>query len=503
MGILLWIKAAIVAKYYDVLQAHQATAVGVCSLTITIMIAGFLILKVYLKDDKPQSKLPPGSLGLPFLGETLQFLWALKSNKPEEFFDERVKKFGHVFKTSLLSDPTVVVTGPSGNRLLLSNENKLVVGAFPNSFLRLIGIDSLMSRSGGEYRVLRAALMTFFSPEALQNHVRKLSLKMEQHLIEKWKVRQEINVLSMVRQLNIYSICSLFFSLEDEHIQEQLLDIFEVLVLGSMSVPLDFPGTRYRRALYAKKKLNIILSPIVQERRKHLQQGSASSDKDLLSVLLTVKDGKGNLLTDKEIVDNISMLIHGGLDSTTSTITLTLKLLSSNKGCYDQIVKEQMQILSSKKEGEVVTWQDTKKMQYTWQVVQETLRMFPVGFGTFRRAIVDIEYNGYTIPKGWKLLWSVHSTHRKEAYFKDPDEFRPSRFEVEEAVAPYTFLPFGGGTRICVGWEFAKLEVQLFMHYFVKTFSDYVAIDPDENITMDPLLPLPVNGFPIKLFPRS
>eukprot|EP01018_Ginkgo_biloba_P030260 Gb_32760 [translate_table: standard] len=176
--------------------------------------------------------------------------------------------------------------------------------------------------------------------------------------------------------------------------------------------------------------------------------------------------------------DNICLLLRGEVATTTSAITLALKLLSSNRACYDQMVAEQLHILSNKEEGEVVTWQDAKKMKYTWQVLQETLRMFPAGFGTFRRAIVDIEYDGYTIPKGWKLLWSVYTTHRKEMYFKDPHEFRPSRFGVEEAEAPYTFLPFGAGTRICLGWEFAKLKVQLFMHYFVKTFSDYQAIDP-------------------------
>eukprot|EP01018_Ginkgo_biloba_P025152 Gb_27584 [translate_table: standard] len=456
-----------------------------------------------MRADRSISKLPPGSSGLPLLGETIQFQWALKSNKPEEFFDERVKRFGHVFKTCLFGEQTVVVTGPSGNRLLLSNENKLVVGSFPNPFLRLVGFDSLMGRSGGEYRTVRAALMTFFTPDAFQNHLRKLSSKIQQHLNEKWKVRQEINVLSMVKKLNICAICSSFCSLEAEDIQEQILELLEVIILGTMAFPLDFPGTRYRRALHARKKLDIILSPMIEERRKHVEQGSVSSDRDILSVLLTVKDGNGNLLTDKEILDNISLLLHGGLHATASAITLTLKLLSSNRACYDQMVKEQLQILSSKKEGEVVTWQDTKNMKYTWQVIQETLRMFSPGFGTFRRAIVDIEYNGYTIPKGCKLLWSMHSTHVNEAYFKDPDEFRPSRFEVEEAVAPYTFLPFGGGTRRCVGREFAKMEAQLFMHYFVKTFSDYVAIDPEEKISINPSFPFPVNGFPIKLFPRS
>ncbi|KAH9299480.1 hypothetical protein KI387_031162, partial [Taxus chinensis] len=123
------------------------------------------------------------------------------------------------------------------------------------------------------------------------------------------------------------------------------------------------------------------------------------------------------------------------------------------------------------KDGEEIVWNDLKCMKYTWQVVQETMRIFPPTFGSFRKVIADIHHDGYTIPKGWRVLVTNHSTSGKEEYFDEPDKFKPSRFEDGKYVAPYTFLPFGAGIRICPGWEFAKLEMLLFIHHFVKHFS--------------------------------
>ncbi|KAH9298997.1 hypothetical protein KI387_030679, partial [Taxus chinensis] len=164
----------------------------------------------------------------------------------------------------------------------------------------------------------------------------------------------------------------------------------------------------------------------------------------------------------------------------------------------------QLGILRDKKDGEEISWKDLKAMKYTWQVVQETLRMVPPVFGAFRKTLTDIHYDGYTIPKGWRVLWTPYTTHTKEEYFNEPDKFRPSRFEEEgRQVAPYTFLPFAAGLRTCPGWEFSKTETLLFIHHFVKTFKSYIPVNPNEKISANPLPPLPVNGFSIKLFPRS
>nr|ATG29967.1 CYP725A22 [Taxus chinensis] len=474
---------------------------AILSLTLSAVVA--IILALFFRHKHQSSlKLPPGNLGFPLIGETIQFFTALRSKPPTKFFDERVKKFGLVFKTSLIGHPTVVLYGPAGNRLILSNENKLVHIAWPNSFMKVIGQDSLMGKTGEEHRIVRAALSNFLCPQALQNYMAKMSKEIQHHINEKWKGKDEVKVLPLIRSI-IFSIAtSLFFDINDKHQQERLHDLLDIINEGKVSIPLELPGTSFRKALQARSKLDEILSGLVKCRRSDLLSGIASSNQDLLSVFLTFKDERGNPFTDREILDNFSLMLHASYDTTISPLTLIFQLLSSNPECYEKVFQEQLGILGNKKEGEEISWKDLKDMKYTWQVVQETLRMFPPVFGTFREAITDIHYGGHTIPKGWRILWTTYSTHHREEYFTEPDKFRPSRFEEEgRHVAPYTFLPFGAGLRICPGWEFSKMEILLFMYHFVKTFRSYIPVDPNEKILADPL-PLPANGFSIKLFPR-
>nr|ATG29968.1 CYP725A23 [Taxus chinensis] len=466
-------------------------------------ILALVLLHLFRHRNRSSVKLPPGKLGFPVIGETIQFLRALRSQTPQKFFDDRVQKFGGVFKTSLIGNPLVVMCGPAGNRLVLSNEDKLVQLEAPNSLMKLMGQDSLLAKRQEDHRTLRAALARFLGPQALQNYMTKISSRTEHHMNEKWKGKDEVKTLPLIRELIFSNASSLFFDINDEHQQERLHHLLEAVVVGSMSIPLDFPGTRLRKALQARSKLDEILSSLIKSRRKDLASGIASDDQDLLSVLLTFKDERGNPLTDKEILDNFSLLLHASYDTTVSPMVLTLKLLSSNPECYEKVVQEQLGIVANKREGEEISWKDLKAMKYTWQVVQETLRMFPPLFGSFRKAMVDIDYDGNTIPKGWMILWTTYGTHLREEYFNEPLKFRPSRFEEDGRVAPYTFIPFGGGARTCPGWEFSKTEILLFIHHFVRTFSSYLPVDSNEKISADPFPPLPANGFSIKLFPRS
>lgn len=460
------------------------------------------------------SQLPPGNLGLPIVGETFQFLWSLRSNRPQNFIEKRVNKFGHVFKTSILGQRTVIVANPSGNRFLHSNENKLVVSSWYASFLRLIGDDALINKFGDDHKRLRVALIRAFCPETLQHVIGKISRLIQGHLNDDWKNikgDQVLKVFPAIKKLMFSVFCEVFFNIQDKHLQNQLLEACEGIAVGLLSVPLEFvPGSSYSKAKIARSRMeSILLSIILQKRRStsahdhDANLGLPSSKCDLLSNLMAVKDERGEQLSDKEILDNVCFVMQAGFETSTATLTMMLKLLSSDQASYEQIVKEQTQILSSKAEGEEITWKDTKKMKYTLQVIQETLRMFPPIYGTFRRAIVDIEYCGYTIPKGWKLLWTVYSTHVSDAYFTDPQKFKPSRFNKEMTVqAPaYTYLPFGAGVRSCPGEEYAKMEMLLFMYHFVEAFRGFSAVEPQEKISINPF-PTPANGFPINLIPR-
>ena len=99
-----------------------------------------------------------------------------------------------------------------------------------------------------------------------------------------------------------------------------------------------------------------------------------------------------------------------------------------------------------------------------------------------------------------KIYWTPHSTHKNPEYFPDPEKFDPSRFE-GNGPAPYTFVPFGGGPRVCPGREYARLEILVFMHNVVTRFKWEKAI-PDEKIAYN-LSPIPVGGLPVYLKPHK
>ncbi|KAL2538877.1 Cytochrome [Forsythia ovata] len=103
-----------------------------------------------------------------------------------------------------------------------------------------------------------------------------------------------------------------------------------------------------------------------------------------------------------------------------------------------------MEITRSKGPDELPTWEDIDKMKFSWNVARELLRLTPLAEGAFRETTTDFTYAGFTIPKGWKTFWTVHSTQKNQMCFRDPEKFDISRFE-GCGPAPYTFVPFGGG----------------------------------------------------------
>lgn len=99
-----------------------------------------------------------------------------------------------------------------------------------------------------------------------------------------------------------------------------------------------------------------------------------------------------------------------------------------------------------------------------------------------------------------QLYWNAHSTHKNPDYFSEPERFDPSRFE-GRGPAPYTFVPFGGGPRMCPGKEYARLEILVFIHHLVKRFR-WEKLIADEKIVVNPI-PVPANGLPVRLFPHN
>ncbi|XP_047944498.1 beta-amyrin 28-monooxygenase-like [Salvia hispanica] len=455
---------------------------------------------LFFKPHKPAG-LPPGRTGWPVVGESLEFLSTGWKGHPEKFIFDRIARYSSsVFRTHLLGERAAVFCGAAGNKFLFSNENKLVRAWWPASVDKVFPSSSQSSSSQEEAIKMRRMLPTFFKPEALQRYVGVMDHIAQRHFASGWEGKDEVLVFPLSKHYTFWVACRLFVSVEDPAHVDRFAAPFGELASGLISVPVDLPGTPFNKAIKASNFIRKELLEIIKRRKVDLSEGKASPTQDILSHMLLTSDESGKFMHELDIADKILGLLIGGHDTASSACAFVVKYLAELPQIYQGVYKEQMEIANSKKEGELLNWEDIQKMKYSWNVACEVLRLAPPLQGAFREALSDFMYNGFTIPKGWKIYWSANSTHINPDCFPEPKKFDPSRFE-GTGPAPYTFVPFGGGPRMCPGKEYARLEILVFMHHLVKRFR-WEKIIPDEKIVVNPM-PIPAKGLPVRLYPHK
>ncbi|KAL3579031.1 hypothetical protein D5086_020535 [Populus alba] len=354
-------------------------------------------------------RLPPGSLGLPFAGETLQLISAYKTENPEPFIDER----GSLHKRM--------------HSLTMSFANSSIIRDH-----LLVDID----------RLIRLNLDSWSDRVLLMEEAKKITFELT------------------MKQLMSFDPCEWTESLRKEYV---------LVIEGFFSVPLPIFSPTYRRAIKARTKVAEALSLVVKQRRIESEPGEKR--KDMLAALVA-SDDHGSF-SDEQIVDFLVALLVAGYETTSTSMTLAVKFLTETPLALAQITEEHEQIRAKKGEGEALEWSDYKSMTFTQCVVNETLRIANIIGGIFRRTMTDVNVKGYTIPKGWKVFASFRGVHLDHEYFKDARTFNPWRWQSNSgATCPANvFTPFGGGQRLCPGYELARVELSVFLHHLVTRFS--------------------------------
>ncbi|KAJ8452608.1 hypothetical protein Cgig2_004944 [Carnegiea gigantea] len=448
------------------------------------------LLRPKLKDKN--RLLPPGSMGLPYLGETLK----LYTENPNSFFSTRQKRYGDIFKTHILGCPCVMISSPEAAKLVLVTKAHLFKPTYPPSKEKMIGPEALFFHQGEYHSRLKKLLQASFLPSSIRDSVSQID-HIVLNLLPSWE-NKTINTLHEMKKYAFDVAVISVFGYERELEMEGIKNLYQCLEKGYNSMPLNFPGTPYHKAMKARKLLNETLRKLIAKRRarKNVEGG-------LLGILLKSRDHKTTSnyqLSDSQIADNIIGVIFAAHDTTASVLTWILKYLHDNQGLLDAVMKEQQGIRQKRREANRgLTWEDTRNMPLTTRVIQETLRTASILSFTFREAVHDVEFEGYVIPKGWKVLPLFRSIHHCADFFPQPEKFDPSRFEVPPR--PNTFMPFGNGVHSCPGSELAKLEMLIFLHHLTTTYR-WKAIGDEEGIQYGPF-PVPKHGFPIMVHPRK
>ncbi|KAA8536199.1 hypothetical protein F0562_028677 [Nyssa sinensis] len=438
-------------------------------------------IKKRRKNPKQGAKLPPGSMGWPYIGETLQ----LYSQDPNVFFATKQKRYGDIFKTHILGCPCVMLASSEATRFVLVNQAHLFKPTYPKSKEQMIGPSALFFHQGDYHTQLRKLVQSSLSPEA----IRKLIPDIEAIAIsalESWARGQVLNTFHEMKKFSFeVGILSVFGHLDGKY-REELKKNYFIVNKGYNSFPTNLPGTAYNKAILARKRLSQILSEIISERKE-----KRLLEKDLLGHLLNFKDQKGQTITEDQIADNIIGVLFAAQDTTASVLTWILKFLFDNQKLLEDVKAEQKMIYESNDRGKrPLTWAQTRNMPLTYRVILESLRMASIISFTFREAVADVEYEGYLIPKGWKVMPLFRNIHHNPKFFTDPQKFDPSRFEV--APKPNTFMPFGNGVHACPGNELAKLEMLILIHHLVTKFR-WEVVGSQSGIEYGPF-PVPQHG---------
>ncbi|KAK4390559.1 Abscisic acid 8'-hydroxylase [Sesamum angolense] len=407
------------------------------------------------KQQGKKPKLPPGSMGWPSIGETLQ----LYSQHPNVFLSTRHKRYGEIFKTHILGCPCVMLASPEAARFVLVTQAHLFKPTYPKSKENLIGPSALFFHGGEYHKRLRKLVQASLCPEVLRGlvvDIEALTLSALSSWADHGRLSFEVGIMAIFGHL-------------ESHYKEELQKNYTIVERGYNSFPTNLPGARYRKALKARKRLSEILSNITRERKE-----KKLLERDLLSCLLNYKDDKGDVLTEDQIADNIIGVLFAAQDTTASAMTWIIKYLHDSPKLLEAVKAEQKAIYQSNGNGKShLTWYQTRKMPVTYKVILESLRLATIISFTFREAVADVEYKGYLIPKGWKVMPLFRNIHHNPEFFPNPQKFDPTRFQ--GTLRPNTFMPFGSGVHACPGNDLAKLEMLILVHHLASLFR-YVLI---------------------------
>ncbi|KAH1066407.1 hypothetical protein J1N35_031394 [Gossypium stocksii] len=440
--------------------------VFVTAISLSIL---FLYTKSKSKFSSLSSKnlchLPLGTLGWPFLGETIDFISCAYSDRPESFMDCRRRLYGKVFKSHIFGTPTIVSTDAEVSRFVLQSDAKAFVPFYPKSLTELMGKSSILLINGSLQRKIHGLVGSFFKSPHLKDQITRDMQNYVQQAMDKWRDDAPIFIQDETKTIAFQVLVKALISLNPGEEMEILKKQFQEFISGLMSLPVKLPGTQLYRSLQAKKRMVKIVHKIIQTKRDSSM--SSMVPKDVVDVLL--KDAS-ELLTDDLIADNMIDMMIPGEDSVPVLMTLAIKYLSDCPAALHQLTEENLKLKRLKAQnGEPLIWSDYLSLPFTHNVITETLRMGNIIIGVMRKAMKDIEIKGYLIPKGWCFFAYFRSVHLDENHYDWPYQFNPWRWQEKDILSSYNFTPFGGGQRLCPGLDLARLETSIFLHHFVTS----------------------------------
>ena len=276
----------------------------------------------------------------------------------------------------------------------------------------------------------------------------------------RWNPGETRDISEEMMRLTVDIVARTLFGAEVEqdaneigHAMTDVLGMFNMMMIPFTEFLQKMPLPSMRRFERARSFLDGKIYAIVNERRE-----SGEDRGDLLSMLLLAQDeqGDGGSMTDTQIRDEALTLFLAGHETTANALTWTWYLLSQHPEVERRLHAELQSVLAGRSPG----FDDFPNLRYTEMVFAEAMRLYPPAWAVSRLVMEDYDVADYHIPAGAIVLMSSYVMHRNPEYFPDPERFDPERWtpEQKDKRPKFSYFPFGGGPRICIGERFAWTE---------------------------------------------
>ncbi|PIA61217.1 hypothetical protein AQUCO_00300623v1 [Aquilegia coerulea] len=398
--------------------------------------------------------LPPGSMGLPIIGETLKFFAPYSSSGVSPFLAEKMNRYGSLFRTSLVGYPVIVSTDAEINHFIFQQEGRLFKSWYMDSFTEIFGGSNVQD------------VDTF-------NLKQKLLPELEQtarNYLQLWSNQQSVELKDGISAMIFYLTAKKMISYDEAKSCAKLRENFVDFIKGLISFPVNIPGTIYYKCLQGRKKAIKFLKHTLDERRASPEMHHG----DFLDLIIEELKKENSILTERFALDLMFVLLFASFETTSSALTLGMKLLIEHPSVLEELTKEHETIIRNRENLSTgITWMEYKSMTFTFMVINEILRLANAAPGLFRKTMKEVKLKGYTIPQGWAvMISSPPAVHLDPLNYEDPLMFNPWRWEnVESTGGSKNLIAFGGGSRFCVGADMAKMQMTVFLHCLVTKYS--------------------------------
>ena len=266
----------------------------------------------------------------------------------------------------------------------------------------------------------------------------------------------------------------------------EVLRLFQTVFIPGMQWFDRLPLPHTRRFARARGRLDATIYRLIKERRAERARGQERGD--LLSMMLAEQDaeGDGGSMTDEQLRDEAMTLFLAGHETTSNALTWTWYLLSQHPAVEARFHEEIDRVLGDRR----ITADDLASLPYTRMVLSESMRLYPPAYAIGRRALEDYQVEGITVPRGSLVVVSPLVTQRDARWFPDPERFDPSRWtpDAQASRPKFSYFPFGGGTRMCIGDQFAWTEGMLLLATLAQRWR--AELVEGQRVAMRPMITL-------------